>query len=159
MTKPDFRRYPRNSPQAAGRILATALLANGDIKAAEWLRLAETNAFERLGLQGLQWHRVMDELCQDLMSSTRPGQNCLIDAPTLQSWLGEIDDVPLQALVIELCAEVIEADGEVDPGESIVLRAALEQWVLPMQEQQRVEPLIYGLDFQVVSRRRASAPA
>lgn len=51
MTPLNFRRYPRNSPQAAGRILATAL--------------------------------------------------------------------------IELCAEVIEADNEVHPDESLVLRAAL----------------------------------
>lgn len=159
MTEPDFRRYPDNSPQAAGRILATALLANGDIKAAEWRRLAEANAFERLGLPGLQWHAVMDELCHDLMTSARPGQDCRIDAATLQAWLGEIDDLRLQALVLELCAEVVEADGEVDPGESLVLRAALEQWVLPMEAQGRVEPLIYGLDFQVVPRPRASAAA
>ena len=31
MNHPVFRHYPRNSPQAAGRILATALLANGDM--------------------------------------------------------------------------------------------------------------------------------
>ena len=43
MTQLSFRRYPRNSPQAAGRILATALLADGDTKLAEWQRLAETN--------------------------------------------------------------------------------------------------------------------
>ena len=93
------------------------------------------------------------------MKAARPGQDCLIDGPTLQGWLSEIDDVRLQALVLELCAEIIEADSEVYPGESLVLRAALEQWVLPMQEQERVEPLIYGLDFQVVPRRGVSAPA
>jgi hypothetical protein len=31
MTPLNFRRYPRNSPQAAGRIVATAMLAIGDI--------------------------------------------------------------------------------------------------------------------------------
>jgi hypothetical protein len=157
MTPSTFRRYPRNSPQAAGRILATALLANGDVKAAEWQRLAETNALERLGLPGLQWHAVLDDLCQDLMRRARPGRDCLIDGRTLRAWLDEIDDERLQALVIELCAAIIEADREVHPGESLVLRAALEQWVLPMEEQERVAPLIYGLDFQVVPRRGASA--
>lgn len=159
MTTLNFRRYPRNSPQAAGRIVATALLANGDVKAEEWQRLAATNAVERLGLPGLQWHSVMDDLCHDLMKASRPGQDCLIDGPMLQGWLSEIDDVRLQALVLELCAEIIEADSEVHPGESLVLRAALEQWVLPMQEQERVERLIYGLDFQVVPRRGVSAAA
>lgn len=159
MNPPKFRRYPRNSPQAAGRILAMALLANADIKAVEWQRMAQTNAFERLGLPGLQWHVVMDDLCHDLMQSAWPGRDCLIDGPTLQTWLDEIDDVRLQALVIELCAEAIEADGEIHPGESLVLRAALQHWVLPMEEQARVEPLVYGLDFQVLPRRGASLPA
>lgn len=30
MSHRKFRRYPRDSPQAAGRILATAVLANGE---------------------------------------------------------------------------------------------------------------------------------
>lgn len=104
MNHPVFRHYPRNSPQAAGRILATALLANGDIKDVEWQRLADTQAFERLDLHGLQWHVVLDELCQDLMTGVRPGRDILIDGPTLAAWLDEIDNVALQALVISMRA-------------------------------------------------------
>ncbi len=155
MNSRNIRRYARNSPEAAGRILATALLANGDIKASEWQRLADTQALERLGLQGLRWHAVLDELCQDLVAALRPGQGSLIDAQALAQWLDEVDDPNLQALVIDLCAQVIEADGEVHPGESLVLRTALERWVLPVEDQSRVEPLVYGLDFQVMPRRSA----
>lgn len=159
MSKLKFRRYRRNSPQAAGRILATALVANGGIKGVEWQRLVDTDAFGRLGLEGLQWHAMVDELCQDLMNNASPGQHCLIDARTLTAWLDEIDDVRLQVLVIELCAQMIEADGAVHPGESTVLRAALEHWVLPREDLERIEPLIYGLDFQIVPRRRPSVAA
>jgi len=158
MIHPTFRRYPRNSPQAAGRILATALLANGDIKDVEWQRLSDKKALERLGLHGPQWHVVLDELCQDLMSGVLPGRDCLIDGPTLAAWLDEIDDVALQALVIKLCAQVVETDGEVHPSESVVLRTALERWVLPMDEQACVEPLVYGLDFQVLPRSGLGMP-
>lgn len=59
---------------------------------------------------------------------------------------------------VKLCAQVIEADGEVHPGESMLLRAALERWVLPMEDQECVEPLVYGLDFQVVPRPGISMP-
>lgn len=159
MTTQNFRHYPRNSPQAAARIIAAALLANGDIKAAEWQSLLDTNAIERLGLQTLEWHTVLDDLCRDLLSNTCSDRVCLIDAQTLAAWLDEVDDLSQRALVLELCAQVIEADGEVHPGETLVLRAALEHWVLPMQEQARVEPLIYGLDFQVAPRRGLSASA
>jgi hypothetical protein len=37
-----------------GRILATALQANGDVKDVQWRRRAATKAFERLDPQGLQ---------------------------------------------------------------------------------------------------------
>jgi len=159
MTQLHFRRYPRNSPQSAARILAAALLANGDIKAAEWQRLVDSSAIERLGLQCLQWHAVVDDLCQDLLSSACAGRECLIDADALAAWLDEVDDPVQRALVIELCTQVIEADGEVHPGESLVLRAVLEHWVMPMEDQERVEPLIYGLDFQVMPRQALSACA
>lgn len=148
-----FRRYPRNSPQAAGRLLAVALLANGEIKPCEWRRLRESGALERLRLPELEWHAVMDGLCQDLLQQATPGGNCLIDMACLRQWLDDIDDAALQALVIELCAEVIEADSEVHPTESLVVRTLLEHWVLPMPDQERVEPLVYGLDFQVMARQ------
>lgn len=119
----------------------------------------DTNAVERLGLQGLQWHGVVDDLCQDLLSGACTGRECLIDAGTLAAWLDEVDDSRQRAPVIELCTQVIEADGEVHPGESLVLRAALEHWVMPMEDQARVEPLIYGLDFQVMPRQGLSAGA
>ncbi len=159
MTTLTFRHYPRNSPQAAARILAAALLANGDVKWPEWQRLVDANAFERLGLRGVQWHAVVDDLCRDLLTNAGAGRHGRIDAPTLAAWLGEVDDLNLQALVVELCAQVIEADGEVHPGESLVLRAALEHWVLPTAHQERYEPLIYGLDFQVTPRQGARASA
>ena len=158
MTQASFRRYPRNSPQAAGRILAMALLANGDVKAVEWQRLTDTKALDRLGLQDLHWDAVMDDLGHDLTAGADAGEDGRVGGPTLAAWLGEVDDVDLQTLQIELCVQVIEADGEVDPGESLVLLAALEQWALPMEERARLEPLVYGLDFQVMPRRARVDP-
>jgi hypothetical protein len=68
----------------------------------------------------------------------------------------EIDDPDTQSLLIELRAEVVGADGELDANESLVLRAGLEHWVLPSADEARVAPLVYGLDFEVVPRRRVS---
>lgn len=45
------------------------------------------------------------------------------------------------------------------PGESLLSRAVLGAVVLPMEDQECVEPLVYGLDFQVVPRSRISMPA
>ena len=38
-----------------------------------------------------------------------------------------------------------------------MLRSALQQWVLPMDEQARMEPMLYGLDFQVMPRKSRAA--
>ncbi|NUZ04617.1 TerB family tellurite resistance protein [Piscinibacter koreensis] len=156
MNQGNFRTYPRNSPPAAARIVAAALLANGDIKAVEWRRLTQLDAVARLGLQGLQWDAVLDDLCEDLMNGKTDTGDALIEHATLAAWLGEVDDTALQTLVLELCVGVIEADGDVHPRESLVLRTALDHWVLAPVDQARVELLVYGLDFQVVPRGSAS---
>jgi uncharacterized tellurite resistance protein B-like protein len=152
-----IRTYARNSPQAAGRIVALALVANGEINACEWDALHEVRAHERLGLRGPQWHDLLDDLCSDLIAASRPGQDCIVDATTLEAWLDQVDDPKLRTLVIELAAAIIQADGHVHPGESVVLRAALACWELSMDDRCRIEPLIYGLDFQVVPRRDAAS--
>ena len=71
--------------------------------------------------------------------------------------LAAIDEVALQRLVLRLCTAVVNADGKVDDGESIVVLAAIDHWGLHPDEHELLEPLLYGLDFQVTARstRRA----
>lgn len=152
-----IRTYERNSPQATGRLVALALVANGEINAFEWDVLHTQRAHERLGLSPPQWHDLLDELCSDLVAAGRPGQDCVVDAVVLGSWLDQVDDPKLRTLVIELSVAIIQADGHVHAGESVVLRAALARWALSTDDRCRIEPLIYGLDFQVLSRRDAAS--
>lgn len=150
------RTYARNSPHAAGRIVALALVANGEINACEWDALHEVQAHERLALSGPQRHELLDDLCSDPLAAARAGQDCVVDAIVLEAWLDQVDDPALRTLVIELAAALIQADGHVHPGESVVLRAALARWALSMEDRCRIEPLIYGLDFQVLPGRDAA---
>jgi hypothetical protein len=55
--------------------------------------------------------------------------------------------------VLRLCTAVINADRQVDDGESVVPRAAIQHRDLHPDERALVEPLMYGLDFQVMQRR------
>ena len=48
--KPLFRAYPVNSAEAAARIVALAMVANGRIETAETVALDAHKARERLGL-------------------------------------------------------------------------------------------------------------
>jgi uncharacterized tellurite resistance protein B-like protein len=151
------RAYSLNSPHAAGRLVALALIANGEIKESERAVLHELHAREQLGLTQREWHDIVDSLCQDLLACASAGGDCVVDQHTLDCWLAEVDDPELQQRVIQLCAHVIAADGYVEHGEGVVLRSALQQWVLPMDEQARMEPMLYGLDFQVMPRKTCAA--
>ena len=146
------RRYSRNSPHAAARIVALALISNGMVTSAELAVLEAMRAHEQLGLTRQQWHDVVDELCADLLQAATPCTDCHVGSGTIERLLEDVSEVALQRLVLRLCTAVINADRQIDEGESIVLRAAIDSWGLHPDEQELLEPLLYGLDFQVVPR-------
>ncbi len=146
------RRYARNSPQAAAHIVALALISNGEVKPSEVAVLEAMRVHEQLGLTRQEWHGVVHELCIDLLGSAAHGTDCRIDGRMIEQMLADIDDVALQRLVLRLCTAVVNADGKVDDGESIVVLAAIDHWGLHPDEHELLEPLLYGLDFQVTAR-------
>jgi hypothetical protein len=64
---PQLRSYPRNSPQAAARIVALAPIANGRVKTVEIAALDALGALGRLGVTRPRWQAVIGELCADLL--------------------------------------------------------------------------------------------
>lgn len=146
------RRYPRNSPRAAANIVALALISNGEVKPSEVAVLEALRVHEQLGLSRHEWHSVVHELCIGLLGSATHGTDCQIDGRTIEQMLADIDDVALQRLVLRLCTAVVNADGKIDDGESIVVLAAIDHWGLHPDEHELLEPLLYGLDFQVTAR-------
>jgi hypothetical protein len=154
--------YPRNSPQAAARILALTMISDGKMQASELLALEDNDANCKLSISAGQWQDVVHDLCADLLLSTKRGNQCIIDAHLIEGLLDAVDDISLQRRVLRLCAIVAHADGEIHDGESVVLLAAVDRWGLDPEEQPLLEPLLYGMDFQVTPRRapgRHGAPA
>jgi hypothetical protein len=128
-----MRSYPRNSPQAAARIVALALLADGHLCKSELEVLARHDAHALLGLGPAKLHDVVHDLCQDLLAASDMawGGSSQIDRHTLAELLAEVQDPQLQLKVLKLCVAVVETDEHVAEGESTVLAAALTQWGLP----------------------------
>lgn len=138
-----MRTYPRNSPQAAARIVALAMLADGHLCRAELEAVDRFGGDERLGLAPAQFRAVMHTFCEDLLASAHGSWSdaCRIDPHTLCGLLSEIDDPALQRSVLRLCATVVEADGHVADSESVVMTAAVEQWGLHREMlQDRLQP-------------------
>jgi uncharacterized tellurite resistance protein B-like protein len=127
-----MRSYPTNSPQAAARILALTVVADGDIGDAELQWLDRLAVHERLGLARHELHALLDTFCEDLLSSDQLkwADACPVDERTLADLMGEIQDPDLRLKLLRLCVDLAEVDERVDDGESCVLVAAVEHWGL-----------------------------
>jgi len=127
-----MRSYPVNSPQAAARIVALTVVADGDIGDAEIAWLDRLVVHEQLGLARHELHELLDTFCEDLISSDQLkwADACPVDERTLTDLMGEIQDPALRLKLLRLCVELAEVDARVDEGESMVLVAAIEHWGL-----------------------------
>ncbi len=127
-----MRSYPVNSPQAAARIVALTVVADGDIGDAEIRWLDRLVVHEQLGLARHAFHAVLDSFCEDLLSSgqLKWADACPVDERTLADLMGEVQDHALRLKLLRLCVELAEVDAHVDDGESSVLTAAVEHWGL-----------------------------
>ena len=127
-----MRSYPRNSPQAAARIVALSLLADGNLSKVELDVLERLGVHGQIGLEREALHSVLHAFCEDLLSTVHLtwADSCRIDPRTLAELMGEIDDPELRVKLLRICAEVVEADAHVADGEAIVLGAAVEHWGL-----------------------------
>jgi uncharacterized tellurite resistance protein B-like protein len=127
-----MRSYPHNSPQAAARIVALTLLADGHLSKAELDVLERLGVHEQIGLERDALHSVLHTFCEDLLSTAHLtwADSCRIDPRTLADLMGEIDDPELRVKLLRICAAVVEADAHVADGEAIVLGAAVEHWGL-----------------------------
>lgn len=127
-----MRSYPVNSPQAAARIVALTVVADGEIGAPEIEWLDRLAVHVQLGLARHELHALLDTFCEDLLSSGQLqwADACPVDERTLTDLMGEIQDSALRLKLLRLCVELAEIDAQVHEGESIVLAAAVEHWGL-----------------------------
>jgi uncharacterized tellurite resistance protein B-like protein len=125
-----MRRYPANSPQAAARIVALTVVADGDIGEAEIEWFDRLAVHDPLGLARHELHALLDTFCEDLLSSDQLkwADTFPVDERTLADRMGEIQDPAMRLKSLRLCVELAESDAHVAEGESIVLSAAVEHW-------------------------------
>lgn len=127
-----MRQYPTDSPQAAARIIALTVVADGEIDQAELELLDRLDVDTQLGLDRLALHHVLDTFCEDLLASDQLkwADACPVDEATLAQLMGEIASPGLRKQLLQLCIEIAESDAHVARGEAMVLNAAVEHWRL-----------------------------
>ena len=140
-----MRAYSSNSAQAAARVVALAMLADGRLCKAEMDTLERLGVAAQLGLTPAQMHTVVHGLCEDLLGAGERAatDTCPVAPATLAALLAEVSDPALRAKVLNLSVALVEADAHVAAGEALVLVSAIEQW---------------GLQQQMLNGRRRLAP-
>lgn len=127
-----MRSYPRNSPEAAGRIVALLLLADGNVCRTEVNLLRRHDDEPALGLPQEAWSRLMQEAAEDLMHGLCAGSSLLssLDEATLNAMLREVDAPHLQREVLRLVRAAAAADRHLADAEQRIVDALRRRWPL-----------------------------
>lgn len=125
-----MRRYPTDSPEAAARLLAMALVADGHYALTELRALDRLDAPQRLGLTPEAFKGVIDAFCEDLLLASH-GEwlgSAAIDTATRRNLFAEVQHPALGAEVRALCEAVMLCDGHLADGESTLLDELARAW-------------------------------
>ena len=127
-----MRSYPRNSPEAAARIVALVLISDGHVCKSEFDILKQLGAERELGLEPNLLPHIVHTLCEELLASGYESGSLIanVDDSALASLMAEISDPALQRKVLRLSLAAARADGHLADGESLVVAAAQQHWRL-----------------------------
>lgn len=127
-----MRSYPRNSPEAAARIVALVLISDGHVCSSEFDILKQLGAERELGLEAHLLPQILHTLCEELLLGGCATGSLLanVDDSTLASLMAEVSDPALQRTVLRLSLAAARADGHLADGETVILEAARRHWRL-----------------------------
>lgn len=127
-----MRSYPRNSPEAAARIVALVLIADGNVCRSEFDVFNQLDGPRELGLESDGLPRIVQTLCEDLLMGDHGSGSMLgaVDDGALASLMAEVDSPALQRKVLRLAVAAARADRHLADGEALVLAAAHRHWGL-----------------------------
>ena len=127
-----MRSYPRNSPEAAARIVALVLISDGHVCKTEFDILKLLGAESELGLEPHLLPHIVHTLCEELLLGGFASGSLLegVDDSALAALMAEVSDPVLQKTVLRLSLAAARADGHLADGEALVLGAARHHWRL-----------------------------
>lgn len=127
-----MRSYPRNSPEAAARVVAIILISDGHVSRSEYEALNQLSGVRELGLQPERMPGIVQTLCEDLLMAGFDGRSMLshVGDELVASMLAEVDEPQLQSKVLRVAASVVHADQHLSDGEAAMLDAISRRWGL-----------------------------
>ncbi len=153
-----MRSFPRNSPEAAARIVALVLICDGHVCRSELDALDRLQIEHALALDPGAFPRIVHQLCEDLLACAGDDLTGSIDESTLHALLAEVDDPALQARVLRLADGAARADRHLSDAEERVLAAAMSAWGLDGHRETLAEPAHRPLATSFGQERPAPIP-
>lgn len=124
-----MRSYPRNSPEAAARVLALLLVADGNVCPSELRLLESLGAAGALGLERDGLTRIVQGLYEDLMIAAPSGDLfSTLDSEIRAALFGEVDAPDLQRKILALATAAAGADRHRAENETRLLAELREHW-------------------------------
>ena len=131
-----MRHYPTNSPEAIGRVLAIAMMADGAVDSSELAALEKKEIIDKIGLDPERFDRMFYEYYEDLLSSARrvPSGQLELDGATIGLLFDEIRDPELQKLALRLMLDIVNADCQLNGSEAVLVSQAFRHWQIERYE-------------------------
>lgn len=125
-----MRQYATNSAEAAARILALTILADGGLDRTEVEVLSRSEAAERISMDERAFEGVLQAYCQDLQQGAEylDGIALRLAPDILRLLLEEIQDPAFQALILKTMHDIVHADGVRTEEEATLLSHAAAVW-------------------------------
>lgn len=127
-----MRHYPTNSPQAASRVVALTLLADGIVSRRELSSFVRFDVYQRLALDSKAMQTVLEDFARDLYEFGVPvwdhtgGLHPLV----IRCVLDDVEDAHLRGEIYQICREIAETDSHISSGEQALLQLASSHWCL-----------------------------
>lgn len=129
-----MRAYPTNSREALARLIAMAILADGqlDNREVEWLQRHDTAAM--LGVEQEVLIQALLDCCRDLVGESTQERVQLLNEARLSILADDITDRALQKVALSAMLILAKADGAVSEGEQTLLRFLMSRWGIQLEE-------------------------
>ncbi len=129
-----MRHYTPDSPQAAARLLALAILADGGLDVAELRVLDDYDIAGKLGLDKYLFDEVIKDFCFDLAqySDREFASHLELDRETIGHLLRDIRNPGRQMELLRMMVDIVNADGSLAGGEAVLISEAMVVWGLDL---------------------------
>ena len=129
-----MRAYPTNSPEALGRLLAMAILADGrlDNREVDWLKKHDTAAL--VGVDRDVLIQVLLDCCRDVITEAEQERVFLLEDHRLARLADDVTDKALQRVAVSAMLIIAKADGSITEGEQALLRFLMERWGIVLED-------------------------